>query len=795
MSRRILFVNDWRFHDGEIEVQRPALKGPVYTQAKTESYRFGPAAIYYEDRPNDFGNHKYHLTHDRWDTVTLPHDYIINSKINPDGNCALGFYDYRPAWYRKHFKADEEMRGKRIEIEFLGVATECDVYFNGVYMTRNTTAYTPFVVDISDFIKFDGEDNVIAVHTTCETIENWWYNGAGICHKVYLCVSEPVAVERDGVYLCPTKLSDTEWQLKCEVEIRSAVYEESPVRCVTEIFAPDGTSASEMCGEVNVPARDSAAVSLDCSVISPFLWDVDSPNLYRAKTEIFVRGEKTDERWDTFGFRTIEFDSERGFMLNGRRLTINGVCGHEDFSLTGKALSDNVMRAKVRLIKEMGANAYRCAHSMQDEALMDAFDRYGILVMAETRHFSSTPAHLAELRALVKRDRNRPSVFMWSVGNEEHYFVKDEGRRIAENMIHEVRRLDNTRPIMTANDKSPEICTVYEVSDLVAVNYNPHLYDYLHEKYPDKPLFVSECSAASGTRGWYYGECPEAGRRSAYDRDVNSWFQSHENVFVPFRTRPWIMGAFVWSAIEYLGEAVWPRICSCSGAIDLYLQKKDAFYQLKTYFTDEPLVHILPHWNMDGEENVKVFVYDNCASVELFLNGRSLGRQSSERFVHHEWDVAFEAGELLCIGYNERGEEIARDVRVTSGPAYALKLRLENEGDVCYNGEDLALFTCYVVDSEGREVPDAEPTVTFITDEGVKIVGTGSDNTDHTPPACPTRRMWAGRALAALLPIREGTLTLTAKAQGLKTARISVDIPKDKSPVEGRVYPKYVIRW
>ncbi|MBQ3017007.1 MAG: DUF4982 domain-containing protein [Clostridia bacterium] len=795
MSERILFVDKWLFHDGEIETERPAVKGPVYTEAKTETYRRGPASINYDDKPNDFGGRPGHMiTHERWDTVKLPHDYIVNSPITESGNNALGFYEYHPAWYRKHFKANDEWRGKRVELEFLGVSTECDIYLNGVYMTRSMTAYTPIVVDISDFIKFDGADNVIAVHVTCETIENWWYNGAGITHKVYLNVSEQLSVARDGVFLAPKRLDGDTWEIPTSVEIRNGNYTACAATVTTEILSESDEVIASASGELSAPARCNAEIKYSMTCESPQLWDIDSPKLYRARTRVYCGGELADERYDKFGFRTIEFYPESGFFLNGRSLKLNGICGHEDFGLTGKAVPDNVMRYKVRMIKSMGVNAYRCAHSMQDEAMMDAFDEYGMLVMAETRHFSSTPAHMAELAALVRRDRNRPSVIMWSVGNEEHYFITDEGRRIAQNMIFEVKRLDGTRPVMTANDKAPEQCTVYDCSDLVAVNYNPHLYDYLHEKFPNKPFFVSECSAASGTRGWYYGDSPSRGYREMYDRDTNNWFQSHENVFTHFKERPWIFGWFVWSAFEYLGEAVWPRLCSCSGAIDLYLQPKDSYYQLKTYYSAEPTVHILPHWNMEEGDVVKVFVYDNCDSVELFLNGKSLGREKTEKYVHHEWHVPFEAGKLTCVGYDADGKAIAECCRETTGKPVSLALRLENGDDLSANGEDLALVTCYMVDSEGREVPDAEGMISFITDRGVTVVGTGSDNTDHTPPACPDRRMRAGRVLCAILPERPGKTTLIAKCYGLRSAKLEIDVKPDKNPVPGRVYPKYEIR-
>lgn len=797
MAQRILFCDNWLFHDGEIEVTPPALKGPVYTQSKTESYRHGPASIYYPDRPDDFGgNGAAMLTHERWEQVTLPHDYIVNSPIEREENNALGFRQYRPAWYRKHFVAQEAWKGSRVELAFLGIATECDVYLNGVWLYHNETQYTPINVDITDFIKFDGQDNVVAVHVTQKTIENWWYNGGGICHKAYITVFPPVSLERDGVWIAPALTARGEWSVSVSAEVHNAQYTDAGVRVTCELLNAESNLLAT--AEVNavVPAREISNLKLPSITVSnPHLWDIDDPYLHRARTRVYVDGKITDEKYDYFGFRTVEFTVDKGFLLNGKQCYINGICGHEDFGLTGKAVPDNIMRYKVRMLKEMGVNAYRCAHSMQDEALMDAFDQYGMMVMAETRHFSTSKTHLEELRALIRRDRNRPSVFMWSVGNEEHYFITDEGRRIAEHMIFEVKKLDHTRPVITANDKKPEECTVYESSDLIGVNYNHGLYDYLHEKFPNKPIFASECAAASSTRGWYFDTCHDLGRMSAYDENINEWFINHENTFRILYQRPYMMGAFVWSAFEYLGEAKWPRICSCSGAIDLYLQKKDAFYQLQSFYSEKPMVHLLPHWNMDGMESVRVVTYTNCCEVELFLNGRSLGRQSCEKYLHNEWQTPFEAGEICAVAYDKMGNAVAKDVQKTSGKPYALKLRYENEGDVCANGEDLALFTCYVVDEEGIEVPDAECEVTLIPDKDVKLVGTGSDHSDHTPPASPTRRMYAGRVLVALLPMSVGKMTLRARSYGLKTASITVEIPKDRNPVPGRVYPMANMKW
>ena len=726
MGKRILFTDNWLFHDGEIQTEFPATKGPVYTQSKTESKRRGPAAVFYDDKPDDFvgiyPNHE--LTHEKWVKVTLPHDYMIDSIPKENGNNALGFYDYRNAWYRKHFTLDESYKGKKIEIEFCGVTVDCDVYVNGVYMQHNATAYTPFVVDITDFAKFDTE-NVIAVHVMTENFENWWYAGGGITRKVWLNVSERVCVERYGVYLAPGKINDTEWTVPTEVTVENSGFETKKADVVTEIYNKDCKLVAKEEGSVTVCGRSNATLKMSATVFSPELWDIDSPVLYTAKTTVSVDGAVTDEKEDTFGFRTIEFTSDRGFFLNGRRVFINGVCGHEDFALTGRAVPDNVMRHKVRLIKEMGANGYRCSHYMADEELMNAFDRYGMLVMAETRHFSSTPTRLNELRTLIKRDRNRPSVVLWSIGNEEHYFITDEGRRIAETMTFEAKRLDSTRPVMTANDKKPEICTVYDASDIVAINYNLPMYDTVREQIPNKCFIASEAAAAGTTRGWYYADSPAKGYINAYDHDINLWFRSKEYTYKFLRSKSYVAAYFQWTGLEYRGEAVWPRLCSQSGAVDLFLQKKDAFYQNKSHWTSEPMVHLLPHWNMEGRTDlIPVWAYTNCPKAELFLNGRSLGVKEVEKYGHAEWQVAFEKGELTVKAYNNDGKEVAEDKKVTSGRSYALKLQLENASDLKANGEDVALYTCYCVDENGKEV---FVHYTGIVKEGFKALSEGQN--------------------------------------------------------------------
>lgn len=408
---------------------------------------------------------------------------------------------------------------------------------------------------------------------------------------------------------------------------------------------------------------------------------------------------------------------------------------------------------------------------------MDALDELGFIVMDETRWFSSTEESIEQLEMLVKRDRNRPSVLFWSVGNEEPHHLTEEGRRICKTMMSRVRKLDNKRVVMTAVSDDPSVATVYDELDAIGINYNLAKYDGIHEKYPDKCVFASECCATGSTRGWYDDDCAERAFMSAYDKDTTNWFVGREKNWKFMCEREWVLGEYQWIAFEHRGETVWPRLCSQSGAIDLYLQKKDAFYQNQSHWTDKPMVHLLPHWNFAGREGepIKVFAYTNCTELELFLNGESLGVQQIEKFGHGEWQVNYAPG-VLRVEARLSGKTVCTDERVTTGRAEALKLRLENTVKKA-NGTDLALITCYCVDKDGREVPDAAPFVSFNANKLGKVVATGSDITDHIPPHITDRKMRAGRiSVAVRVGTTPGKMKVYASADGLTGTVLTVEL-------------------
>ena len=654
----------------------------------------------------------------------------------------------------------EGCENKRVLLRFDGIAGKSTVYLNGCLMYHNFSSYNTFEIDISDYVYYDKE-NVIAVYVNTEGFEGWWYQGGGIYRDVHLTVTEPVAIDLWGVYAPYKKLDDNRWQINFETTVVNTDYENKKVTLESRVIGADGSVLAVGTGEGTVGLRDKGVIKYSTEVHNPLLWDCDNPNLYTVKTVLKLNGEEIDENVTRIGFRTVEITAEKGLLLNGKPTFINGVCAHQDFGLTGLAVPENIAKYKVSLIKEMGANGYRTSHYQQTESYMDAFDKQGFLVMDEARWFESTKEAMEQLESLVKRDRNRPSVIMWSTSNEEPLHIDDIGRRLHKAIAAQIRKFDYTRPITAAEDKTPDKSTIYDECDVVGINYNLGIYDTVHKMHPNKPVFASECCATGTTRDWNFNTDTN-GRIRDKDRDTNSWFRGREKTYKFLRERPYVFGCYQWAAVEHRGEAAWPRVCSASGALDLFLQKKGAFYQNKSHWSKKPMVHIVPHWNFKGLEGteIPVTVYTNCEELELFLNGISLGRKQIEKYGHGEWSVKYAAGTLEVKGFNG-GKEVCGDKRVTTGRPAALKLTKDN--DFTANGSDIALFTCECVDENGLTVPNAAEYVCFSVLEPAKIIATGSDNCDHNNVANTERKMYMGKIRIAIkLQKGQESLTLTA---------------------------------
>lgn len=778
MREKLNFCKDWRFHEGEISQELPAYKGAAYSQAKTERARIGAACRYHDDSvdPYDPG---VELNCEIWKNVDLPHDYTILQEPKPQYNNARGYFHYENAWYRKHFYMDSEDREKRITLYFEAISGYSVIYLNGSLLKRNFSGYNSFEVDITDYIDWDAE-NVLAVYVDVTSQhEGWWYEGAGIYRPVWMIKTEKVSVDLWGVYIHPECGVEDIWDTPIEVTIRNDDFVDKQIEVKTTVFSPDGEAVGLEKSVVSVPFRGKATAIHHIAVKNPKRWDIESPNRYHVEVKLYLNGKEVDMVTEKYGYRTIRFDADEGFFLNERSVKIKGVCCHQDYGLTGRAVPKRVQRYRLKLLKEMGCNGYRTSHYAQPETTLEALDEMGFLVMDETRWFESSEDSQKQLEMLIKRDRNRPCVIFWSIANEEAISMVEQGVRIARANKAFVQKLDPTRPVMASICDKPEQGLSTPYYDVIGVNYNYDAFEILHEKYPQMPVVFSECCATASTRGWYQDVDEKRGYYPSYDRWTSNWFRGREYTWKFVLERPWVMGCYQWAGIEHRGETVWPRLCSLSGALDLYLQRKDAFYQNQSHWCEKPMVHLLPHWNWKGEEgrDKRVVIYSNCEKVALYLNDTLIGEKELSPGDHAEWQVAYEPGSLRAIGYVQ-GEIVAEDVKRTSAKAYALKLRLEDEENgIQADGEDVAILTCYCVDENGNEVPDASPEISFETNGLGFVEATGSDISDHVPPHHPIRKMRAGLCSVLVRAGKDpGVLSVYARAEGLVTGVLDVII-------------------
>ena len=772
------FDSGW-FYRTEIPRDKEVLDSypSSYVSAKTERMKMGALAKGHDDGSTS-SEWSFDVEHsnEKWESVTLPHDYVIKGTPDEKASRAMGFLKTENAYYRKHFKLSEKHRGKRISLLFDGVSGHCHVYLNGCLITRNYSSYNPFEADISDYVSFDS-DNVVAVYIDMREIEGWWYRGGGIYRHVDLVIRDKVCVDLFGTYVYPTKNDDGTWQVPTTTTVRNDSFSDAKVTVKQTIVDKLGKSQAFYTAEGIVPARDKSNIKTDGVFTDPELWDIDSPALYTLVTEVVLDGEVVDKYESRFGFRSAHFDAERGFFLNGRPVKIKGVCAHQDFGLTGLAVPDNVHKIKLEMFREMGANGFRCSHYTFSREMMDKLDELGFLVMAEIRHFDSCEENLRMVELSVKRDRNHPSIILWSTGNEENtYHIKEQGVNIQRAMAAEVKKHDPNRPVTSA--VSYVTAAIFPYVDVIGINYSLHLLEDLKKKYPDKPFFSSENCAVGSSFGNYFGKHIEQGRLDARDLASDEIHPGRADTWKFINERDWMSGGFQWTAVEHRGEAVWPRLCSVSGAIDMFLGRKDAFYQNKSLWCDEPMIHLLPHWTHHGLEGreINVWAYTNCPEAELFLNGKSLGRVEVARYGHAEWNVAYEAGELKAVGYKD-GVAVAEIVHRTAKEPHALVLTPICDR-ICDGTNEMALFTCSVIDKDGNPVPDATPLVRFEADNDALVVATGSANFDHTPPSHFERKMYAGRATVGVRSARIGKATLFAYAEGLRTATCDFEVIK-----------------
>jgi len=769
---RLLMDFGWRFHLGHAD--DPA-KDFGFGTADTGNFQktgnFIPACtIAFDDGD--------------WKPIDLPHDWAIELPFKNDPSLLnKGFYplgrkypDTSVGWYRRVFDLPAADAGKRITFEFDGSYRESMVVFNGFYIGRHSGGYDPFSFDVTDFA-IPGGRNVLLVRVDATESDGWFYEGAGIYRHVWMVKTHPLHVRQWGT-LVTSEVRSGQAALSVRTEIDNHGKTARNARIVSTILDPAGREVAKAAtSPATVEEGDGHTFEQKIDLRSPRLWSLEERNLYKLVTEVEAGGQAVDRYETTFGVRTAEFDAAKGFLLNGKVVKLKGTCNHQDHAGVGAALPDAVQYYRIGKLKEMGCNSIRTSHNPPTPELLDACDRMGILIFDETRMMSSNPEGLSQFADLVRRDRNRPCVFMWSMGNEEGQANTELGRRILTAMKAVAKQHDGSRPVSIAPTGAIGTGGL-EVCDVVGYNYMDPGAEAFHKAHPDRPVMGTETVSAVCTRGIYITD-PKKGFVSSYDPYTTSGRASAEGWWSFCNSRPWLSGGFVWTGFDYRGEPSpngWPNISSQYGIIDTCGFPKDTFFYYQSWWTSEPVLHLFPHWNwpgMDGKR-IAVWVHSNLDRVELFLNGESLGAKEMKKDSHLAWDVKYAPGVIEARGY--KGDKLTMTVkRETTGPAAKLVLRA-NRPEIAADGEDVAMFAVEVQDAQGRLVPVTDNEIAFHVSGQGKLIGTGNgDPTNQQPDKGSSRKAFGGLCMALVQSIKSaGSITVEATSPGLSSASATV---------------------
>jgi len=722
-----------------------------------------------------------------WQTAHLPHDFLVQGKFDAGADRNHGYLPATTGWYRKSFNLPASDKGRSLWIEFEGVFRDSFVWLNGQFLGRHPGGYTSFRYDISRAANFGGV-NVLAVHVDPRHFEGWWYEGGGIYRHVWLNAASPLHVAPWGTFVSaelPEPGADGE-AAPATLRIRTALVNEGAsaqgAALVSKVMDDAGKVVATASLPVSLDAGARREFQQQVIVREPRLWSLETPRMYQLVSTIEEGGQPLDSLKTPFGIRTIRFDAEKGFFLNGKAVKIRGVCNHQDFAGIGIAVPDTLEYWRVRKVQEMGANAWRMSHNPPTPSLLDACDRLGMLVMDENRHLSDSPDNLAEVAGMVERDRNHPSIIMWSMCNEQPEAGSEAGGRTFAAMKATVLQYDPTRPVSSAMNGGWFGHGFTDVEDLMGINYAIEVYDRFHREHPKMPMFASETASTTTTRG-EYADNKQQGFMSSYY--VTDW------TWAAVVERPFMAGSFVWTGFDYKGEPSpcdWPSINSHFGIMDMCGFPKDNYYYYLSWWKTQPVMHLMPHWNWPGREgrDIRVIAFSNCRRVELFLDGQSLGVQEIPRYGHPEWTVKYRPGTLTAKGYDAAGQISASDAVATTGEPASLRLTSART-ELTADGEDLTPVEVDVLDAHGRIVPTADNLVTFKVSGPGYVAGVGNGNpADHDPDKADYRRTFHGKCLVVLgAGESTGPIRLVATSPGLPSATLSLRAAERASDFEG----------
>ena len=782
-----------------------------------------------------------------WRELHLPHDWSIEGEFSKDNPSTPGggALPGGIGWYRKHFRSPK-LDGRHIAIEFDGIFMNSTVFVNGHKVGFRPYGYSSMSYDITPYLNPQGEENIIAVR--CDNSEqpnSRWYAGCGIYRNVRLVNTANVFVDYTGTYITTPEISKERGTIKAQVSISNLRNDASKVTLENKILDAKGRCVAKNSVTKAINAGASADMEMTIEVNNPILWDVDNPYLYNVVSYVMVDGKVVDDYITPFGFRYFEFKADTGFWLNGRNLKLKGVCMHHDLGALGTAVHRRGLERQLDILQSFGVNAIRTSHNPPTPELLDMCDERGIFVMDEAfdmwrraktrydyaRYFDEW--HQKDLIDFIKRDRNHPSIVMWSVGNEilEQWNSNDdvklddlpaEQRNLLINFISEnatgnkddvekntnvlltrhmvatLKKYDNTRPVTAGcNETRPTNNLIRSGAlDIIGFNYHVQDYDSVKEWYPNMPFIGSETASSLNSRGFYIhpstkiNVVPERWdaphqtdhhQCSAYDNSRAPWATLHEEAWVAVRDRDFCAGTFIWTGFDYLGEPTpysWPSRSSYFGIVDLCGFPKDCYYMYRSEWTNNPTLHLFPHWNWNVGDKIDMWVYYNTADeVELFLNGKSLGKRTktSDR-LHAIWEnVEFEAGEITAIGY-KNGKEILRHSRKTAGKAEKIVLTADRKV-LKADGYDLAYVTVECTDAKGNLVPTAMNQLYFEVDGVGELVGVDNGNAAGGESLKGNKmKLFNGKAIAIVRTKRNesGKITLKVTSDDMESATVKL---------------------
>ena len=779
-----------------------------------------------------------------WRSLDLPHDWAIEGPFSDTLENNTGLLPWKGiGWYRKHFTLDESDKGKRIYIDFDGAMSYAQVWMNGVFVGGWPYGYTSFRIDLTPYINF-GKENLIAVRLDTKSWDSRWYPGAGIYRNVWLVKTSQLHVKYNGLYCTTPEIKKESGVLSVETEVESHLDHPVDVTLKAAVYKlnekgeiPDKPVAESITATANIPASADHRFRLDISVKNPLLWNLDDPELYKAVVTVMQGPNVTDVYGSNFGFRTLKFTPRDGFYLNGKKVPVQGVCNHHDLGALGAAFNTRAAERQLEILREMGCNAVRTSHNPPAPELLDLCDRMGFLVEDEAFDAWKTPKkrndynklfyawHEEDLRAMVRRDRNHPSVFIWSTGNE----VNDQNNpALSESLRAIIRSEDNSRPVTVGCNWDESGTNGFQKTvDVFGINYRLYRYDafFALKENDNLPFHSSESASTVSSRGEYFfpviqgdlnNNLPGKGifQLSSYDLAYPAWATTPDQQWEMQDKYPGVFGEFVWTGFDYIGEPTpyggdltglrpgtrryeqakelldkqnvteVPSRSSYFGILDLAGFKKDRFYLYQSKWRpDLPMAHILPHWNWPERRGLvtPVHVYTSGDEAELFLNGKSLGKKKKGQYEYRlKWDdVVYQPGEIKVVAY-KNGIKWAEDKMVTTGKATHLSASADRNA-VKPDGSDLVFITVKVEDKNNLLVPRSSNLVNFSIEGPGKIVATDNgDATSHVPFQASNRQAYNGMCLLIVKADKgsNGTFIVKASTKGLKGDEVTIGIEK-----------------